>query len=172
MGAEDGRGRGLSATGPAAVSLRGDIAVTIQHGHPGRTGRRHPRDAPRPPERPRKCAARSIAGDAGRLSRDARNARGWVDERDGKICAFLVADDATRNIWALFVLREYERQGIGRRLHDAAVAWLREQSLDPIWLTTESHTRAERFYRAAGWREAGRTDRGEIRFELTAGIAD
>ena len=98
--------------------------------------------------------------------------RGWVDERDGKICAFVVTDDATRNIWALFVLREYERQGIGRRLHDAAVAWLREQSLDPIWLTTESHTRAERFYRAAGWREAGRTDRGEIRFELTAGIAD
>ena len=46
------------------------------------------------------------------------------------------------------------------------VEWLRAQGPGPIWLTTEPHTRAERFYRAAGWQEVGLTSTGEIHFEL------
>jgi GNAT superfamily N-acetyltransferase len=70
------------------------------------------------------------------------------------------------DIWALFVDPRHERRGVGRRLHDTVVAWLWSRGLDEIWLTTESDTRAHRFYEAAGWQCAGRTERGELRFEL------
>jgi hypothetical protein len=46
------------------------------------------------------------------------------------------------------------------------VAWLWSQGLEQLWLTTEPGTRAQAFYEAAGWQRAGRTDRGELRFEL------
>ena len=98
--------------------------------------------------------------------------RGWVDERDGRIGGFGVADQLTRNIWALFVAPGFEGNGIGRSLLAAMVTWLHEQSSAPIWLTTEPRSRAERFYRAAGWRDAGTTETGEIRFELTAPISN
>lgn len=39
------------------------------------------------------------------------------------------------------------------------------EAVPVIWLTTERGTRAERFYRDAGWREAGDVGVG-IRFEL------
>jgi hypothetical protein len=41
------------------------------------------------------------------------------------------------------------------------------QSSRKIWLTTDHSTRAEGFYRAAGWQETGRLKNGEIRFELS-----
>jgi GNAT superfamily N-acetyltransferase len=91
----------------------------------------------------------------------------WVCERDGAIVAFGVADAPRRNIWALFVEPGFEGDGLGRRLLDAMTAWLFAQSSEPIWLTTGPATRAERFYRAAGWREAGREPNGELRFELS-----
>jgi GNAT superfamily N-acetyltransferase len=98
--------------------------------------------------------------------------RGWVYERDGQIRAFGVADQAARNIWALFVAPGFENQGIGRTLLSTMVDWLCKQGGEPIWLTTEPHTRAERFYRTAGWREAGITSTGEIRFELHPTVSE
>jgi GNAT superfamily N-acetyltransferase len=92
--------------------------------------------------------------------------RGWVYKRDGRVCAFGIANQCTRNIWALFVAPEFEKRGIGRSLLQAMVEWLCSQDDGPIWLTTEPRTRAEQFYRAAGWQEAGVTETGEIRFEL------
>lgn len=95
--------------------------------------------------------------------------RGWVYEVAGAVVGFGMADAGRRNIWALFVLPAFERRGIGRALLDEMVTWLSERSGEPVWLTTGPGTRAERFYRAAGWREAGRTADGELRFELTPG---
>jgi GNAT superfamily N-acetyltransferase len=97
--------------------------------------------------------------------------RGWVWEDNGTIVAFGVADAAARNIWALFVQPAFASCGIGRQLLQAMTEWLFEQDTAPVWLTTEPGTRAERFYRAAGWREAGRTDQGELRFELAPRVA-
>jgi GNAT superfamily N-acetyltransferase len=95
--------------------------------------------------------------------------RGWVHEKSDKVVAFGIADRVHRNIWALFVAPGFEGQGIGAELLEAMVTWLFEQSREPVWLTTERNTRAEHFYRAAGWRAVGSATDGEMRFELSAG---
>jgi GNAT superfamily N-acetyltransferase len=92
--------------------------------------------------------------------------RGWVFETEGTVVAFGIADVEARSIWALFVEPGFEGRGIGRALLEAMTLWMFEQGDGPIWLTTAPATRAERFYRAAGWRETGRIN-GEIRFELS-----
>lgn len=92
--------------------------------------------------------------------------RGWVIESEGNIVAFAVGNAATGGIWALFVEPAHEGKGYGRQLHDTMVAWLWEQGHDRLWLTTESGTRAARFYEAAGWRQTAVTDDGELRYEL------
>ncbi len=95
--------------------------------------------------------------------------RGWVHEESDKVVAFGIADQAHRNIWALFVAPGFEGQGIGSELPEMMVTWLFEQSQEPVWLTTGRNTRAEHFYSAAGWRAVGSAANGEIRFELSAG---
>ncbi len=97
--------------------------------------------------------------------------RGWVHEESDKVVAFGIADQAHRNIWALFVAAGFEGQGIGSELLKVMVKWLFEQSREPVWLTTGRNTRAEHFYNAAGWRAMGSAADGEIRFELSAGDA-
>lgn len=91
--------------------------------------------------------------------------RGWVAEVDGSIVGFAVADRSRANVWALFVDPAFEGRGLGRRLHDVLLEWLFASSLDRVWLTTSPGTRAERFYRSAGWQVAGPEDDGEIRLE-------
>ena len=97
---------------------------------------------------------------------------GWVCESEGRIVGFSVADLDARSIWALFVHPDFERRGFGRQLHDCAVAWLFEQGADEIWLTTSAASRAEGFYRAAGWHVAGIEPNGELRFERRARAQD
>jgi GNAT superfamily N-acetyltransferase len=94
--------------------------------------------------------------------------RGWVIEEGGAIVGFAIGNAANGNIWALFVEPGREGRGYGRRLHDEMVAWLWSRGLRPLWLTTESDTRAQRFYERAGWRNRGPSPGGEIRFELDA----
>jgi len=97
--------------------------------------------------------------------------RGWVHEESDRVVAFGIADHAHRNIWALFVAPGFEGQGVGRALLEMMVTWLFEQSQEPVWLTTGRNTRAEHFYRAAGWRTWSSPANGEVRFELSAGEA-
>ncbi len=92
--------------------------------------------------------------------------RGWVVEQRGTLVGFSIGDLQTGNIWALFVHPDHERQGFGRQLHDAMVAWLWSQGLDRLWLTTEPHTRAQKFYESAGWVLLGSTDGGVLRYEM------
>lgn len=40
--------------------------------------------------------------------------KGWVCETANRIVGFSIADLAENNIWALFLLPEFENQGIGR----------------------------------------------------------
>ena len=91
--------------------------------------------------------------------------RGWVVEEEGQVAAFAIGNATTGNIWALFVRPESEGRGHGRRLHDAMIDWLFAAGLERLWLTTEPGTRAQRFYEAAGWKLAGTTDHGELRYE-------
>lgn len=92
--------------------------------------------------------------------------RGWVVESSGEIMGFSIGNALNGNIWALFVHPDHERRGYGRLLHDTMLEWLWAQGLDRLWLTTAPHTRAQRFYEAAGWTLIGWTDQGELRFEL------
>lgn len=91
--------------------------------------------------------------------------RGWVHLLDGTITGFAIADADSRSIWALFVDPKFERQGIGRRLHDVMVDWLFRSGSGTVWLTTEPGTRAARMYASLGWRHVGETASGEWRFE-------
>jgi GNAT superfamily N-acetyltransferase len=98
---------------------------------------------------------------------DNSRGRGWValDERE-VIIGFAIADAVNRSVWALFVMPGNEGCGIGRKLHNVMVDWLFEQASTPLWLSTDSGTRAARFYAAAGWSPDGTTSDGEQRFTL------
>jgi len=45
--------------------------------------------------------------------------------------------------------------------------WYFGQTNQPVWLGTAPNTRAEKFYRRAGWIETGTHGKGEIKFEMT-----
>lgn len=94
-----------------------------------------------------------------------RRGRGWVAEVAGRIVGFAIADLQGHSIWALFVHPDFDRQGIGRALHDVMLDWYFGQTTEPVWLSTAPGTRAEGFYRQAGWQESGHTKSGEVRFE-------
>jgi GNAT superfamily N-acetyltransferase len=89
----------------------------------------------------------------------------WVWEEAGTVQGFSAADLADGSIWALFVDPDHEGRGIGRALLARACASLREAGHTAATLSTGPGTRAERFYRAAGWRAAGRKPDGEVMFE-------
>ena len=93
--------------------------------------------------------------------------KGWVCEIDQKIVGFAIADLKENNIWALFMDPQFERRGIGRQLHKMMLEWYFSQTQKTVWLGTAFNTRAEAFYRKAGWKEAGTNGPKEIRFEMT-----
>jgi len=93
--------------------------------------------------------------------------RGWVCEIDGKVVGFSIVDIIDKNVWALFVHPDHDKKGIGRELHDRMIDWYFLQTKETIWLGTAPGTRAESFYRKAGWEEIGLHGKGEIKFEMT-----
>ncbi|MFT3885099.1 MAG: GNAT family N-acetyltransferase [Flavobacteriales bacterium] len=96
----------------------------------------------------------------------ARDTRSWVCTcDDGTIAGFTMVDVENRNLWALFVAPEHEGKGVGRALHEAMCAWYFTRAI-ALRLSTASDTRAEAFYRKAGYRPDGHTPSGERIFEL------
>ena len=93
--------------------------------------------------------------------------RGWVCEFNGQIVGFAIADLVDNNIWALFIHPDFEKLGIGKKLHDEMINWYFSQTDKTVWLGTSPKTRAELFYRKAGWKEVGVHGKGEIKFEMT-----
>lgn len=89
----------------------------------------------------------------------------WVAQAGGGIVGFAALDRAAGSVWALFVAPDAEGLGIGRALHDALIRSARAQGPRTLSLSTAPGTRAEHFYERAGWRNAGFTEAGEIRFE-------
>lgn len=95
--------------------------------------------------------------------------RGWVVElAPDRIAGFAIGDARDGNIWAMFVDPPLHGQGHGRRLHGVMVDWLFAQGLTRLNLGTQPDSRAEAFYRRAGWRPtgAGLDAHGDKRFEL------
>jgi GNAT superfamily N-acetyltransferase len=96
-----------------------------------------------------------------------RRGRGWVCEIDGQVVGFAIADLIDHNIWALFIHPDFERMGIGKKLHNEMMNWYFTKTDKTVWLGTSPKTRAESFYRKAGWKEVGVHGKGEIKFEMT-----
>lgn len=96
-----------------------------------------------------------------------RRGKGWVCELDDSIVGFAIADLQDNNIWALFIQPGYEGKGIGKKLHDDMLDWYFDKNKETVWLGTSPGTRAEAFYRKAGWKETGTHGKGEIKFEMT-----
>ena len=98
----------------------------------------------------------------------SQRGKGWVCEEDGKLVGFAIGDLEKHNVWALFVLPEYEGQGIGRELLIELLDWYYTETRETIWLSTAADTRAANFYRSFGFKENGTMPNGELKFELTA----
>ena len=92
--------------------------------------------------------------------------KGWVCEVDGQAVGFAIVDLQDNNVWALFLLPEFEGQGIGKQLNHIMIDWYFRQTQETLWLGTDPGTRAERFYRKQGWRETGIHGNSEIKFEM------
>lgn len=93
--------------------------------------------------------------------------KGWVCEMNHQIVGFSIADLLGNNIWALFLHPDYEKQGIGRKLHQIMLEWYFSQTQTTVWLSTAPGTRAAQFYQKAGWEEVGIYGKGELKFEMT-----
>lgn len=93
--------------------------------------------------------------------------KGWVCVNRNIIVGFSIADLKQNNIWALFVHPEYERLGIGKKLHQLMLDWYFSQTKNTVWLGTEPNSRAEKFYKKAGWKAAGKHGKVEVKFEMS-----
>jgi GNAT superfamily N-acetyltransferase len=93
--------------------------------------------------------------------------KGWVCEINKVIVGFAIADLKDHNIWALFLDPKFEKMGIGQQLHKTMLDWYFTQTKETVWLGTAFNTRAEQFYRKAGWTEVGTHGPKEIKFEMT-----
>ncbi|HNI54986.1 MAG TPA: GNAT family N-acetyltransferase [Chitinophagales bacterium] len=107
-----------------------------------------------------------LVSDADCLEFITKRGKGWVCEIDNCIAGFAIVDMQDHNIWALFVDPAHEKQGIGRTLHDTMLDWYFRQTKTTVWLGTAYNTRAEGFYRKAGWKEVGTHGPKEIKFEM------
>ena len=90
----------------------------------------------------------------------------WVADVDGRVVGFSVGRVPERDIWALFVEPEHERRGIGRALIAAATGWLFGRGVTVVELSTTPGTRADHFYREAGWQRGESTAKGEVLYRL------
>lgn len=96
-----------------------------------------------------------------------RRGKGWVCEINNRIVGFAIIDLMKKNVWALFLQPEFEKKGIGQQLHNTMLDWYFTQTQKTVWLGTAFNTRAEAFYRKAGWKETGTNGPKEIKFEMT-----
>jgi len=96
-----------------------------------------------------------------------RRGKGWVCQINKEIVGFSIVDLKDYNVWALFLKPEFEKRGIGKHLHDLMLHWYFGQTKKTLWLGTSPNTRAEYFYRKAGWKEVGMHGKNEIKFEMS-----
>ena len=112
----------------------------------------------------------NLVTDADVVDYITRRGKGWVCEVNNNLVGFAIVSILDNNVWALFLHPEYEGKGIGKLLHGEMMNWYFGHTSSDIWLSTSPYTRAESFYRKAGWVEKGITKNGEIKFEMTKDI--
>ena len=97
-----------------------------------------------------------------------KHEKGWVCEIDKQIVRFSVVGLVQRNVWALFIMPEFEGKGIVGALKDLMLERHFMQIKETIWLGTEPKTKAENFYKRSDWIEVGIHGETETKMEMTA----
>ena len=95
-----------------------------------------------------------------------KRGEGFVCEIDDKIVGFSIVDFVENNVWALFILPNFEGKGIGKKLHQLMLDEYFSQTKETIWLSTEAYSRAETFYKKQGWKNTG-FHGNEVKFEMS-----
>ena len=95
-----------------------------------------------------------------------KRGKGFVCEIDDKIVGFSIVDFVENNVWALFLLPEFEGKGIGKKIHQLMLDEYFSKTKETIWLSTEANSRAETFYKKQGWKNAGFLG-NEVKFEMS-----
>ena len=95
-----------------------------------------------------------------------KRGKGFVCEIDDIIVGFSIVDFVENNVWALFLLPEFEGKGIGKKLHQLMLDEYFSKTKETIWLSTEANSRAETFYKKQGWKNAGFLG-NEVKFEMS-----
>ena len=93
--------------------------------------------------------------------------KGWVCEVDLEVVGFAIVDLKDNNVWALFLNPKYEKKGFGKKLHTVMLDWYFSQTKKNLWLGKAFNTRAEAFYRKAGYTEIGLHGTKEVKFEIS-----
>jgi GNAT superfamily N-acetyltransferase len=83
--------------------------------------------------------------------------KGWVCLDGSNVVGFCSADSVGGEVLVLAVLPDYEGKGVGKRLLDYAVRWLRSRGFGRVRLAAspDPGVRAHGFYRSQGWRPTG-----------------
>jgi len=97
----------------------------------------------------------------------SRRGKGWVSLDGELVTGFSIVSVTDHNVWALFLEPGYDKQGTGRELHAVMLDWYFEQTGETVWLSTTPGTRADGFYRKAGWVKSGEYGKGETKFVMT-----
>lgn len=95
-----------------------------------------------------------------------KRGKGFVCEIDDKIVGFSIVDFVENNVWALFILPDFEGKGIGKKLHQLMLDEYFRKTKETIWLSTEAYSRAETFYKKQGWKNTG-FHGNEVKFEMS-----
>ena len=95
-----------------------------------------------------------------------KRGKGFVCEIDKKIVGFSIVDFVENNVWALFLLPEFEGKRIGKKLHQLMLDEYFSKTKETIWLSTEANSRAETFYKKQVWKNAG-LHGNEVKFEMS-----
>ncbi len=92
-----------------------------------------------------------------------------IAEEDGQPVGFSMAQISEGYVFACFVKPEFEGNGYGRALMDAAEEGLRRRGVQKAWLSTgpESELRVAGFYLHLGWYKDGCLDDGQVVFRKT-----
>ena len=95
-----------------------------------------------------------------------KRGKGFVCEIDDKIVGFSIVDFVENNVWALFLLPDFEGKRIGKKLHQLMLDEYFSKTKETIWLSTEANSRAETFYKKQVWKNAG-LHGNEVKFEMS-----
>ena len=95
-----------------------------------------------------------------------KRGKGFVCEIDDIIVGFSIVNFVENNVWALFLLPDFEGKRIGKKLHQLMLDEYFSKTKETIWLSTEANSRAEIFYKKQGWKNAG-FHGNEVKFEMS-----